>query len=763
MPLAEPAVAPTLTDGRVTLRSATPADVPAIVEQSQDAETERWTTVPADYTEADAQAYLRHIDAELAAGRRTTWVVESDGRFAGLVALRTDGAGVTEVSFAAHPDLRGRGLMSAAVRLVCGHAFEVGAEIVLWHALVGNFASRRVAWKTGFRVAADPAWRAGPAARGGRAERVWTGRLLPGEPMEPASRWLTPPTLEGDGVRIRPFREDDAEAMPMEHDREMTAYSPGLPTRTTFAEYVLAQRSRAAAGSSVSWAIADPYTDDLLGGLDLARLDVALFAGTGVLGYWLLPAARGRRVAGRALELLVPYAFRPTDEGGLGLHQITAGCAVDNRASARVLRRAGFASVGTERQALLVNGAPEDELVFDLLATDNRDEQRVEPGRIPVIETDRFRLRPWRADDIPGPDEGPDDDSMRFMPPAAHPDASSFPAWLRRREVGEDTDENLNWAIADEETDHALGNLTVFRLGPVATRFQAEIGYWLHPSARGRGVLGEVMPVMVDHAFRPVSEGGMGLQRLYAETDLENAASQAVLLRAGFRRWGQDRQAFRSGVGEITDGAYFELLATDQRLDRRPRRVDEVTLSGARVRVRPWRDDDASRVVEACTDDRNRLWLAGLPDPYTLDQATAYVRQCHAQAALGTGLFLAVGDAEHDLCLGAVAVMKLGGEDPTTGEIGYWAHPSARGRGLMTEAVGVLTAHAFREMADGGLGLRRLELSAAAGNVASQHVAEANGFHRTGMRRLAERLGDGRYDDLVDYDRLATDDPARST
>src|SRR5690348_2565232 len=383
--------------------------------------------------------------------------------------------------------------------------------------------------------------------------------------------------------------------MPVEHDPEMATFSAGLPAHEGFAEYVLAQRTRSAAGSSLSWAIADPQTDELLGGVDLNRLDIPLFAGTGILGYWLLPAARGRRATGRALELLIPYAFTPADEGGLGLHQLTAGVAAGNRSSARVLRRAGFVPTGTERQALQVDGRPEDELVFDLLATDDRDAQRVEPGRIPVIETERFRLRPWRPDDLPGPDEGPDDASRRFMPAAAHPDPESFAAWLRRRELGEDTDEYLNWAIADKLTDHALGNLTVFRLDPVATRFQAEIGYWLHPPARGRGVIGEVLPVMIDHAFRPVSEGGMGLSRLYAETDLENGASQAALLKAGFRRWGQDRQAYRNGVGDITDGAYFELLALDQRLDRRPTRVDEVTLEGDRVRLRPWRDEDAAR------------------------------------------------------------------------------------------------------------------------------------------------------------------------
>ena len=316
------------------------------------------------------------------------------------------------------------------------------------------------------------------------------------------------------------------------------------------------------------------------------------------------------------------------------------------------------------------------------------------------------------------------------MPPGAHPDAATFPTWLRRRELGQDSDEHLNWAIADRETDHALGNMTVFRLDPVANRFQAEIGYWLHPTARGRGVLGEVMPAIVDHAFAPVADGGMGLSRLYAETDLDNGPSQAVLLRAGFRRWGQDRYAFRNGAGDVTDGAYFELLATDERLDRRPQRVDEVTLEGDRVRLRPWRDDDAERVVEGCTDPRSMHWLSGLPNPYTSEHAGDYIRRCRGQAAVGAGLFLAMADPQDDACVGSIALMDLGGMDPTTGEVGYWAHPAARGRGMTSEAVALLSAHAFRPTTEGGLGLRRLVLKAAAGNAASQHVAESNGFQQ---------------------------------
>ena len=449
-------------------------------------------------------------------------------------------------------------------------------------------------------------------------------------------------------------------------------------------------------------------------------------------------------MVGKALELLIPYAWRSVDDGGLGLYQLTAGCAAGNRASARALRRAGFSLVGTERQAIRVDEAAQDALVFDLLATDDREARRVQPGRIPVIETERFRLRPWTSRDVPGPDEGPDPASLRYMPPGAHPDASTFPAWLRRRQLGQDADEHLNWAIADRETNHALGNMTVFRLDPVANRFQAEIGYWLHPTARGQGVLGEVMPAIVDHAFVPVADGGMGLSRLYAETDLDNGASQAVLLRAGFRRWGQDRYAFRNGAGDVTDGAYFELLGTDERLDRRPQRVDEVTLEGDRVRLRPWRDDDAERVVEACTDPRSMHWLSGLPNPYTLEHAGEYIRRLLRPGGPSGPVVPRHGRP------GERRVRRVDRPD------GSWRHGSDQRRGRLLGSPGRTRARDDRRsrgVAGGPClpaddeGRARPASPRPQGGRRERRLAATSrsptAFTGTGMQRQAERLGDG--------------------
>ncbi len=82
-----------------------------------------------------------------------------------------------------------------------------------------------------------------------------------------------------------------------------------------------------------------------------------------------------------------------------------------------------------------------------------------------------------------------------------------------------------------------------------------------------------------------------------------------------------------------------------------------------------------------------------------------------------------------DELAGLVSVMGPARPDPTSGEIGYWAHPDARGRGLVTEAVALAVRHA---MHPDGLDRRRLTLHAAAGNDASNAVALRTGFERVG-------------------------------
>ncbi len=402
----------------------------------------------------------------------------------------------------------------------------------------------------------------------------------------------------------------------------------------------------------------------------------------------------------------------------------------------------------------------------DLAEYDDSSPRPVDPP--PVFETSRLRLRPWRHTDSPGPGQGPDGDSLRFMPAGAEPGPDDFSAWLARRRREMDTGAGVHWCIADLDTDEMLGNVQVFGMEPAEVRFQAEVGYWLRPGARGRGVVGEALPPVLAHAVRPSNEGGLGLIRLHAATNSDNYSSQSILRAAGFTQWGAGHQAWRRADGSLSDGVYFELLAAEliagtDRLTARAGALETVTVEGnppqeggaPRIRLRQWRRTDAARILEACSHQRTRHWLAGsLPSPYTLEHAHSYVAGCLDDARAGKALCWCVADSGSDLCLGSVAVMNLGDALGTAGEIGYWTHPEARGRGVMSEAVRLAVRHAFISREDGGLGRKRLRLNAADGNSASLQIARANRFVEVGRDRQAEPLGDGTFADLLRFDLL---------
>jgi RimJ/RimL family protein N-acetyltransferase len=324
------------------------------------------------------------------------------------------------------------------------------------------------------------------------------------------------------------------------------------------------------------------------------------------------------------------------------------------------------------------------------------------------------------------------------------------------------TGADLHWCIADltgelGPADGMLGNVQIFRMGPAEGRFQGELGYWLRPGARGLAIIGEALGPVIAHAFRSVADGGLGLVRLHAGTDSDNYPSQAILEAAGFVRWGADHQAWRRTDGSLSDGVYFELLAAGYPAE--PGHLhgagEAVTLEGRRVRLRQWRHTDADRIVEACSDGRTRHWLGSLPSPYTSEHARSYISELRREASEGRSLGWCVADPDSDLCLGSIAIMGLRDAMGTAGEIGYWAHPDARGVGAMSEAVRLAVRHAFIAPDDGGLGRRRLRLNAAEGNSASAHVALVNGFTEVGRDREAEPLGDGTFADLVRFDLLA--------
>ena len=96
-------------------------------------------------------------------------------------------------------------------------------------------------------------------------------------------------------------------------------------------------------------------------------------------------------------------------------------------------------------------------------------------------------------------------------------------------------------------------------------------------------------------------------------------------------------------------------------------------------------------------------------------------------------------------CVGQVWV-NVREEDQTTGSVGYWLLPTARGRGLATRAVRLISRWAVREM-----GLSNLRLTTEPDNERSRRVAERSGFRQTAVLHHEASI-DGRLIDQVVYE-----------
>jgi RimJ/RimL family protein N-acetyltransferase len=173
--------APELTDGPdLLLRLPLSGDVADIVAQCRDPEFQRWTRVPVPYHESDAQDFVKRV-ADGWRANVAAFAIGHEGRFSGSVELRLDGVGGAEFGFGLAPWARGKGVMTRALRLVLAWGFELpGIEVVYWRAQVGNWASRRVATRCGFRVEATVR---GLLEQRGERRDGWIGSLRRGDPL----------------------------------------------------------------------------------------------------------------------------------------------------------------------------------------------------------------------------------------------------------------------------------------------------------------------------------------------------------------------------------------------------------------------------------------------------------------------------------------------------------------------------------------------------------------------------------------------------
>jgi [ribosomal protein S5]-alanine N-acetyltransferase len=147
--------------------------------------------------------------------------------------------------------------------------------------------------------------------------------------------------------------------------------------------------------------------------------------------------------------------------------------------------------------------------------------------RLTPLELTTCRLRPWRDSDEDSLTQQANNrhiwNNVRDFFPSPYTTRDAI-SWIRGNKGFANPN---NFAI--EVGGRAIGNVG-FTVKDDVYRYNAEVGYWIGEAYWGRGIISEVMPVMVRYIFQ-----NFQVNRLYACVLDGNPASMRVLEKAKFR------------------------------------------------------------------------------------------------------------------------------------------------------------------------------------------------------------------------------------
>ncbi|MBD0373898.1 MAG: GNAT family N-acetyltransferase, partial [Pyrinomonadaceae bacterium] len=136
---------------------------------------------------------------------------------------------------------------------------------------------------------------------------------------------------------------------------------------------------------------------------------------------------------------------------------------------------------------------------------------------------------------------------------------------------------------------------------------------------------------------------------------------------------------------------------------------------------------------------------------YSIEESVAFISSRDGARQRGEDYSFAVFDAVTERFLGGVGVNQIN-RIHRMANLGYWIRQSETGRGAATAATLLAARYGFQE-----LGLQRIEIVAAIGNVASQKVARKAGARKEGARLRKRLLINGEVQDAVLFSLIAED------
>jgi RimJ/RimL family protein N-acetyltransferase len=174
----------------------------------------------------------------------------------------------------------------------------------------------------------------------------------------------------------------------------------------------------------------------------------------------------------------------------------------------------------------------------------------------PPLADEVIRLRPWALSDVDAAHRATQDPLIpQFTRVPANQTREDVRRFIADREAVRLSGERLPLVIGDVGSEALLGTIALMELD--WEQHRADIGFWLAPWARGRGIATRAVTLLARWALEI-----LGLARIQMGIYPSNQASQRVAERAGFVREGVLR-SFLEVKGCRQDVVLFSLLPGD--------------------------------------------------------------------------------------------------------------------------------------------------------------------------------------------------------
>ena len=172
----------------------------------------------------------------------------------------------------------------------------------------------------------------------------------------------------------------------------------------------------------------------------------------------------------------------------------------------------------------------------------------------PEIKTDRLMLRRIVKEDAPALLFLRSSEMvMQYIDKERAKVLEDVLALVQLFEEGLETNNGITWAISlAGEPETLIGTIGFWRI--IKQHHRAEIGYMLHPSFWGKGIMKEAIQSVLQFGFK-----NLHLHSVEAHINPDNIASAAILERTGFVREAYFKEDFYFR-GEFRDSAIYSLL-----------------------------------------------------------------------------------------------------------------------------------------------------------------------------------------------------------